>query len=57
MGGEFYAECTPDYYNNEGKSNGGNGFLAGQYGGGPVKFFKVLDDWRAEDDLAGLDIS
>ncbi|MDF1831163.1 MAG: NAD(P)/FAD-dependent oxidoreductase [Porticoccaceae bacterium] len=57
MGEKFYAECTPGYYNNEGKGNVGNGFLAGQYGGGPVEFFKILDDWRAEGNLAGLDIS
>ena len=57
MGEKFYAECTPGYYNNEGKGNGGNGFLAGQYGGGPVEFFKILDDWRAEGGLAGLEIS
>ncbi len=57
MGEKFYAECTPGYYNNEGKGNGGNGFLAGQYGGGPVEFFKILDDWRAAGGLAGLEIS
>ncbi|MBL4782421.1 MAG: NAD(P)/FAD-dependent oxidoreductase [Porticoccaceae bacterium] len=57
MGEKFYAECTPGYYNNEGKGNGGNGFLAGQYGGGPVEFFKILNDWRTEGSLAGLEIS
>ncbi|MBV1927997.1 MAG: hypothetical protein KUG81_00580 [Gammaproteobacteria bacterium] len=57
MGEKFYAECTPGYYNNEGKGNDGNGFLAGQYGGGPVEFFKILDDWRAEGGLSGLEIS
>ena len=57
MGEKFYAECTPGYYNNEGKGNGGNGFLAGQYGGGPVEFFKILDDWRAAGGLVGLEIS
>ncbi|RLA45963.1 MAG: monooxygenase [Gammaproteobacteria bacterium] len=57
QGEKFYAECTPGYYNNEGKGNGGNGFLAGQYGGGPVAFFKILDDWRAEGHLQGLEIT
>ncbi len=54
---KFYAECTPGYYNNEGKGNGGNGFLAGQYGGGPVEFFRILHDWRAEGKLQGLEIT
>ncbi len=57
QGEKFYAQCTPGYYNNEGKGNTGNGFLAGQYGGGPVAFFKILDDWRAEGHLQGLEIT
>ena len=57
MGEKFYAECTPGYYNNEGKGNGGNGFLAGQYGGGPVAFFNILEDWRDEGQLRGLEIT
>jgi cyclohexanone monooxygenase len=50
---EFFEECTPGYYNNEGKPgerNGQNGF----FGGGPVVFFKILEDWRAKGDLEGL---
>ena len=57
IGEKFYAECTPGYYNNEGKGNGGNGFLAGQYGGGPVAFFKILEDWRDDGQLQGLEIT
>lgn len=57
IGEKFYAECTPGYYNNEGKGNNGNGFLAGQYGGGPVAFFKILEDWRADGQLQGLKIT
>ncbi len=51
----FAAECTPGYYNNEGKPNP----LAVQnsaYGAGPIAFVKVLEDWRAAGDLAGLEI-
>ena len=52
---KFAAECTPGYYNNEGKPNP----LAVQnsaYGAGPIAFVKVLEDWRAAGDLAGLEI-
>ncbi|MBK8131954.1 MAG: NAD(P)/FAD-dependent oxidoreductase [Gammaproteobacteria bacterium] len=53
---QYYAECTPGYYNNEGKGVEGNGFLAGQYGGGSMAFFQLLADWRAEGNLRGLEI-
>jgi len=58
-GERFYAECTPGYYNNEGQPKGGaeNGFLTGQYGGGPVEFFNILEDWRNEGNMKGLEIS
>ena len=58
-GERFYAECTPGYYNNEGQPKGGaeNGFLTGQYGGGPVEFFNILEDWRKEGTMKGLEIS
>jgi cyclohexanone monooxygenase len=54
---QFQVECTPGYYNNEGQPGPGAGFTAGQYGGGPVEFFKILSDWRAEGNLAGLEIA
>ncbi len=55
LGKRFYAECTPGYYNQEGKADGG-GFFSGQYGGGSPEFFKILDDWRAAGDFKGLTI-
>ena len=54
---QFQADCTPGYYNNEGMPGPGAGFTAGQYGGGPVEFFKILSEWRADGSLAGLDIA
>ena len=46
-GERFYAECTPGYYNNEGKPNENPvGFRSGTYGAGPIRFFRVLDEWR-----------
>jgi cation diffusion facilitator CzcD-associated flavoprotein CzcO len=52
----FFEECTPGYYNNEGKPgerSGQNGF----YGGGSVAFFQILHDWRATGELEGLELS
>jgi cyclohexanone monooxygenase len=56
MAGEFFENCTPGYYNNEGKSSemsAQNGF----YGGGSIEFFKILEDWRAQGQLEGMDLS
>jgi cyclohexanone monooxygenase len=53
---KFQEECTPGYYNNEGQPSA----LAarnGSYGAGPVAFVKLLEDWRAAGELAGLEIS
>jgi cation diffusion facilitator CzcD-associated flavoprotein CzcO len=51
----FQAECTPGYYNNEGKPNP-KSVQNGSYGAGPVKFFKVIEDWRADGTLEGLEL-
>jgi cyclohexanone monooxygenase len=51
---EFSENCTPGYYNNEGKpgeSSRQNGF----YFGGPKEFYEILEAWRAAGDLKGLD--
>ena len=55
-GARFYQECTPGYYNNEGKPGSGNGFTDGVYGGGPVEFFALLERWRANGTLDGLEL-
>jgi len=55
LGQTFLEECTPGYYNNEGKPgerSGQNGF----YGAGSEAFFKLLRDWRAAGGLAGLEL-
>jgi cyclohexanone monooxygenase len=52
---EFLENCTPGYYNNEGKRgerSGQNGF----YGGGSEEFFRILREWRAAGDLHGLEL-
>ncbi|MBU1374489.1 MAG: NAD(P)/FAD-dependent oxidoreductase [Alphaproteobacteria bacterium] len=51
----FDEECTPGYYNNEGMPNDlavRNNF----YGGGSLAFIKLLNDWRAAGDMAGLEL-
>jgi cyclohexanone monooxygenase len=53
---KFQEECTPGYYNNEGKPSA----LAarnGPYGAGSIAFIKVLEDWRAEGGLKGLKLN
>ena len=54
-GERFFSECTPGYYNNEGKQDKGFGFIQNAYGGGPVQFFNLLSDWREENKLSGLE--
>jgi cation diffusion facilitator CzcD-associated flavoprotein CzcO len=53
---QFQEECTPGYYNNEGKPSP----LAarnGSYGKGSVAFIKLIEDWRAAGELEGLELS
>ena len=53
--GDFLENCTPGYYNNEGKTgelSAQNGF----YGGGSVEFFQILAGWRAKGDLDGMEV-
>jgi cyclohexanone monooxygenase len=56
-GERFFAECTPGYYNNEGKPNRKTSFIGNSYGAGPVAFFELLKDWRDAGDLRGLERS
>jgi cation diffusion facilitator CzcD-associated flavoprotein CzcO len=53
---EFSQNCTPGYYNNEGRpteKSRQNGF----YMGGPTEFAEILERWRADGRLAGLEVS
>jgi len=54
--GNFLEDCTPGYYNNEGQTSersDQNGF----YGGGSPEFFRILEDWRKDGGLDGLEMS
>ncbi|HEY2359007.1 MAG TPA: NAD(P)/FAD-dependent oxidoreductase [Phenylobacterium sp.] len=53
---KFLEECTPGYYNNEGNVQAISS-RNGSYGAGPVAFVKVLEDWRAEGSLEGLELN
>jgi len=54
LGTRFYTECTPGYYNSEGKRGNKSGFFSDMYGAGPIRFFEVLDEWRGTGKLEGL---
>ena len=51
----FRAECTPGYYNNEGRLTPKNA-RAAPHGGGELEFMRILRDWRDKDDLEGFEI-
>jgi cyclohexanone monooxygenase len=54
---DYLTNCTPGYYNNEGKSGGNSkGFLQGHYPAGAVNFYGMLAEWREEGSLHGLEI-
>jgi cyclohexanone monooxygenase len=53
---DFGERCTPGYYNNEGrpgKTSRQNGF----YFGGPTEFVEVLEAWRSDGSMKGLELS
>ena len=56
-GSRFYAECTPGYYNSEGKQGNAQGFFSEMHGAGPIKFYEILREWREAGDLDGLDLN
>jgi len=52
----FLKECTPGYYNNEGKPNAVTA-RNGSYLKGPNAFVRLLEGWRAEGTMRGLDVT
>jgi len=53
---KFLEECTPGYYNNEGKP-GERAARNGSYGAGPVAFVQLLEAWRAAGTFDGLEMA
>ncbi|HQD84537.1 MAG TPA: hypothetical protein PK929_15900, partial [Quisquiliibacterium sp.] len=52
----FLNECTPGYYNNEGKPNERTARNS-QFWRGPMVFIRLLDAWRKEGSLQGLELA
>ena len=48
--------CTPGYYNNDGKPMEGAGVNA-FYPGSPHRFMQMMERWREQDDMAGLELT
>ena len=53
---QFLEECTPGYYNNEGKPSD-RAAQNNSYGEGPNAYFRILKAWRESGELAGLELS
>jgi cation diffusion facilitator CzcD-associated flavoprotein CzcO len=51
----FQQQCTPGYYNNEGRPSA-DGFIGSSYGKGPMPFFALLAGWRNDGSFAGLEL-
>jgi cation diffusion facilitator CzcD-associated flavoprotein CzcO len=52
---KFLESCTPGYYNNEGRP-AERSLRNTSYGGGAPEFVKILEAWRADGTLAGLEL-
>ncbi len=52
----FLRECTPGYYNNEGKDQRDSIWLS-NYGGGPFEYMEVLRDWIGSDAAVKRDLA
>ncbi|MGE0000064.1 MAG: flavin-containing monooxygenase [Ilumatobacteraceae bacterium] len=52
----FLEACTPGYYNNEGKP-AERSLRNSNYGAGSVKFIELLEQWRSDGALAGLELT
>jgi cation diffusion facilitator CzcD-associated flavoprotein CzcO len=51
---DFQQKCTPGYYNNEGQINPKP--QNNMYGGGPIEFFSIMEKWRDQGNLEGLEL-
>jgi cyclohexanone monooxygenase len=52
----FLRACTPSYFNFEGDLKRRN-VRNSQYGAGPIPFYGILDQWRAEGTMPGLELT
>ncbi len=55
---DFLAQCTPSYFNNDGKfKERSAGFLSDAYTPGIIKFNQLIAEWRAKGDMDGMELS
>jgi cyclohexanone monooxygenase len=54
-GVSFLEACTPGYYNNEGSPRAGSAFF-GAYTPGINAFNRLLEEWRDQGDMVGLEL-
>jgi hypothetical protein len=50
----FLSQCTPGYYNNEGKEPGTYS-MPGAYSRGAAAYFRYMEAWRNSGEFAGLE--
>ena len=53
----FLRECTPGYYNNEGRAFDMRVLKNNQYWRGPMAFVRLLDRWRQDGSMPGLELT
>lgn len=51
----FFRECTPSFFNDEGKLTT-KGILQTRYGLGTLVYMKLIEEWKQEGDFRGLEI-
>jgi cation diffusion facilitator CzcD-associated flavoprotein CzcO len=52
----FLADCTPGYYNNEGRGPSPHSLLAGYSAGAPA-YFRYIEQWRSSGEFEGLEFT
>jgi cyclohexanone monooxygenase len=53
---QFLEQCTPGYYNNEGRPSDAL-VRSGVFAPGPIIFAQLLRQWREQGDLAGMELN
>lgn len=53
---QFFTECTPGYYNNEGQPSA-RSRQDTTYGAGSIAYFAILEQWRKSGGLQGMELS
>jgi cyclohexanone monooxygenase len=54
---DFLESCTPGYYNNEGRIDDPKISRNAPFGAGPIVFFNILESWRKQSEMKGLELT